>query len=482
MQTGLPQTPDWGAKPPIATGGVPVRFGSGINHGKTRPAGTSNPALFAGMPPGDSAQFGHKTDAQRVKEERDRLRSQDYPSLVRAAFQMPKMLLQSFRFPTPLMVSLPGIRSWFKSFRACDHSYENRAIYNVTGNADYLNRYLPYRGMLTAKGDTAGLARYEKLVADIQDKIGFYQTDQLENFSQKLDEMFMSPAYDRDIHAHARKIGGLIDFNNDEEARGILFKHLAEVKEIQLADELDKLKPLQDKATHYTLAANLAELFINHPEYIDQVLDKEPTAGEKHPLRFVVGGNAPLLAAATFRFMYNVITVNGPSLWMPGSGSTASQHEFIHAFSVRDDQPQGTLPVMSAAQIERFKAARETLFTQFRENDDNSFGRLKHWFTGKNSTGLPNYAFYNPLEFLTVTLDEFKMAPARLRASEPGRVIYDIYKEIFDLDPAEDYRAFFTPLQDAEAVAGEAKDSPGPDDAPRFSGQSATGQRLRQSA
>ncbi len=54
-----------------------------------------------------------------------------------------------------------------------ENTYKKRAIYNVTGNVDVLNEYLPYRQQLSG----AKLAKYDQLVKKVMDKVQFSEAD-----------------------------------------------------------------------------------------------------------------------------------------------------------------------------------------------------------------------------------------------------------------------------------------------------------------
>lgn len=444
--------------PIMIPGADPVRAA----RAKTSRVKRSAPVFAGTLHAVDTVHFsGKQTDAQKVSAETTRLKGEDRASLVKAAYtQIPVLFFRNFSAPTPLMLSLRDFRGWYKAYRGNDHSYEPRALYNVTGQAAHLNQYLPYRRLLTEQGDVQALQRYDQLVEKISRRIEFLEGD-LGKFNEEVSHLY-AKEYAEDVKEYLRDHPGPIDPFHDEGYLDLGIKHLARVKEEELARiAASTLKPIADPSSRYVLAAQIAELFRNHPEYIDQVLDREPFQGDRHPLRMVVGVNAPITMAAAYQNMLNLIFINRPNMWLSQYGGTPSQHEFVHAFSVQDGKVGGTLPVMTEAQKERFGKARTELFEQYDQHEDTFLGRMMFWLTGKTSTGLPNYAFFNNAEFLTVTLDAFKMGPDRLCQTDPGKEVYAVYKEIFGLDPLEDYKGLQRRGANAETPADESTGASG---------------------
>ncbi len=438
--------------PPIIPGSDPFR---GIPVKKPSVRGMA-PVFTGPLHAVDMVRFAGKDESveARVRKEADRLREQDHGVLLyNAVWGLPRQFLRSLTGPTPFLLSINDLKGWYRAFRDRDHSYMPRALYNVTGDPTHLTPYLPYRRVFTKAGDAEALARYDALIRQVEAKVQFYEGD-MAAFNQRVNALVFTEDFKKALEAFQARRGKDVDPFNDPELTDMQLEHFSRVKEDDLAQAFEQLKPVSDKATRYCLAANLVELLFKHPEYLDQVLNQPPFKGEKHPLRVVIGNNAPVTLAAAFQNVTNIMYVNRPNMWLSPYGSSSFQHEFIHAFSVQDGKVRGDLPVMTPYQKERLVQAREQMKKKYRDEDDTFLGRLRFVFTGKTATGLPNYTFFNDMEFLTNTLDMFKMNPWQLASTPAGKTVYGVYYELFGIDPGQDYA---TLREEAAQPQGDAQ-------------------------
>ncbi len=171
-------------------------------------------------------------------------------------------------------------------------------------------------------------------------------------------------------------------------------------------------------------------------------LFKTTSKGEERPLRIILTQKkAP--AGGQYLTGLNLIWINRVALWgkVANHKNSVAQHEFIHALSDYDNLE--TLPafLMNDDQKRRFLQAREALVKQYSQKDK-VIGDTVICLDGtsKTSTGLRYYAFMNDAEFLTVSLDTFKYAPQDLCKTEAGENLYNLYKEIFKIDPLNDLK------------------------------------------
>lgn len=348
---------------------------------------------------------------------------------------------------------------------------KKRALYNLSADPAELVEFLPYRQKLVGKNEHQDLRQYDQLVAAIMDKAEFYEAEKitlvgkavsnLQNnilnnvLNEKPEKQGITPknsiAHQNGVNNIWHKIRYFLSIvfypKNNLQRRQTqsrttytlgsrIFKLIPDQTLLKQLTQ-SGLKPLADPSTRYLIASSITELLFKNPEQAKNLLNNP-----KHPLRFVVGKEASKFTLGQFRPGLNLIFLKEDDLWNEALKKTkksyTSQHEFVHAMA--DSTNGETLPAMSTAQKDRFLKARTELETLFSKKDAGITGFIRRLWNRHTATGLRYYAFHNRYEFLTVTSDTFKSQPEELCRTQAGRDIYQIYKEIFGIDPLEDFK------------------------------------------
>ncbi|WP_303675065.1 zinc-dependent peptidase [Vampirovibrio chlorellavorus] len=330
---------------------------------------------------------------------------------------------------------------------------QKRALYNLKADPSALTECFPYRQLLVQKNDVIGLNQYDALVDTLMNKAEFYEVEKAGPTRKAVDTLYnvksiISPGFENNFfHALLEMLKHCFSRTSDLKKRNTEFRSVMNFmqkiakcfSDQTLSTRLSNagVKPLQDPSTRYLVAASISDLLFKSPEQANQLLNNP-----KHPLRFIVGKEQPLLTLGQFRPGFNLILLNETELWAGASKSTkesyTSQHEFVHALS--DPVGGEVLPSMSEDQKSRFLKAREELQTLYTKKDAGPIGWIRRLWNGHTATGLGGYAFFNNFEFLAVSSDTFKAKPKDLCRTQPGQEIYQIYKDIFKMDPLKDYQ------------------------------------------
>jgi hypothetical protein len=325
-------------------------------------------------------------------------------------------------------------------FKIKPATYQARATFNVTHDPAALHDFLPYRKKL-ADAHSPKLAQYDALVNKILDQAEFYRVPNYEDFRNKLRPLYHGQT-ERSIFypiiSFFKKLGILIRYllNSQDSFREHRIQWMQSIH--KSADKIDNTvltrmmkqnaKPLQDDSTRYMIAAGIAELLHEHPDYADTVL--KPDHGR--PLRFVLSTKEKALGGQT-NFGSNVIWINKYSLWLFRQSNALNahhiaQHEFLHALS--ESAGLTSLPMMSQEQRQRFERSRTQLFHAFDTTG------LK---CTPSSQAMVIHAMRDATEFLPSTLDLFKHHPQVLVQNEAGKDLYNLYQELFGIDPLNDF-------------------------------------------
>ncbi|WP_373533513.1 hypothetical protein [Vampirovibrio sp.] len=353
-----------------------------------------------------------------------------------------------------LIQRAPKIFGQFFITKAQKPLFQKRAQYNLNQNPDLLTSVLPYRQILTQKNDLKHLKQYDALVNNIMNQAEFYEMKTLKPAKKAIHKLYNL----QDIPTHPFKKNGIdtlwkiiklyVSFPFSKQARNTLFKIIVEIMQENAKHISDQslskqvlqsgAEPLKDPSTRYLIASSISDILFKNPEQAKQLL-----TDSKHPLRFIIGKERAWASSGQFKPGFNLIFLNEESLWQEALKGMkrpyTSQHEFIHALS--DSTGGEVLPSMSETQKNLFLKARTQLKTLHSRKDAGPPGWIRSLWNRHTATGLRGYAFFNDLEFLTVTLDTFKSNPQELCRTQPGKEIYQIYKEIFKLDPLQDFKA-----------------------------------------
>ncbi|MDQ2678916.1 MAG: zinc-dependent peptidase [Actinomycetota bacterium] len=108
----------------------------------------------------------------------------------------------------------------------------------------------------------------------------------------------------------------------------------------------------------------------------------------------------------------------------PGSGHNVVFHEFAHRLDMLDGAADGTPPMGSVEQSERWVQVCTRVYDQVVE--------------GRGGTALRSYAGVNPAEFFAVATEAFFDDPVDLRRQQ--RELYDVLSEYYRQDPAARHR------------------------------------------
>ena len=108
----------------------------------------------------------------------------------------------------------------------------------------------------------------------------------------------------------------------------------------------------------------------------------------------------------------------------PGSGHNVVFHEFAHRLDMLDGAADGTPPMGSIEQSERWVEVCTRVYDQVVE--------------GRGGTALRSYAGVNPAEFFAVATEAFFDDPVDLRRQQ--RELYDVLSEYYRQDPAGRHR------------------------------------------
>jgi hypothetical protein len=327
--------------------------------------------------------------------------------------------------------------------------FQSRARFNLTQDPAALHGLLPYRKRMADSQDTSGLKQYDALVSTILNKAEFYDTPAIKPLRDKLRPLYHQQrersvlypliSFFKKLYLIIRK---WVTSNNSfrqyrlERARDI-HKRADNIDNTQLKEVIQHhTSPLKDKSTRYFIAAGIAELLHQHPEYADMVLNPK----HNRPLRFVVSHEpSQWVMAGQMNMGANVIWIYHPALWFKAhkQNTHVAQHEFVHALSESAGLDQ--LPMMDEQQKRQFIELREKLFQHFYTQDNTWAG---HFRTAKNdgipSAGIPPYGFSNNIEFLAVSLDTFKANPKALCQTPDGKELYGLYRKILGIDPLND--------------------------------------------
>jgi len=321
-----------------------------------------------------------------------------------------------------------------------------RAEYNVTKNRDVLNKYLPYRQQLVQRKDNAALQRYDALVDKIMEKAEFYQVQDYRPIDGKLKDIYIKPKFKipfiTEAYSKAKYFltRGLMALSRtyalhvyDSGMKKIAFIG-RQVPDEQFKKLLgDTTQPLNDPSTQYIVAAGIADLLYKHPDYIDSAFN-----GRNKPVRFILADQA--LTSGHNLSGGNLIIMEKPVIWcrIDAKKDHIAQHEFIHLLS--EDANMTSLPFMKKSQQVEYENVRDDLEKMYRKNDHyRIFSELQPSIHNITSTGLRQYVFKNKAEFLAETIDAFKNKPKALCKTEPGKKLYALYKELFGLDPLNDF-------------------------------------------
>lgn len=331
---------------------------------------------------------------------------------------------------------------------------QKRALYNLNADAAALTEYLPYRQLLVQKNDVMGLKQYDALVETLMNKAEFCEVEKLGPAKKAVNNLYnvkslISLGFEKNFfHALLEMLKHHFSSTSNLEKRNTEFRSVVNFmqkiakffSDQTLSTRLSNagVKTLQDPSTRYLVAASISDLMFKSPEQAKQLLNNP-----KHPLRFIVGKEQPLFTLGQFRPGFNLILLNEAELWGGASKCKkepyTSQHEFVHAAS--DPVGGEVLPSMSDDQKKRFLTARNELQTLYTKKDAGLFGWIRRLWNGHTATGLGRYAFFNNFEFLAVSSDTFKAKPKELCRTQPGLEIYQIYKDIFKIDPLKDLKA-----------------------------------------
>lgn len=346
-----------------------------------------------------------------------------------------------------------------------ESTFRDRAVFNVTNNPDVLDKYLPYRQRLQGSAKKS----YDDLVQKVLKNAQFSETDNniklykaLDTFQQNRGKkpFFLIRWAQNVINSfkniycairsltspdYRRKFGREGGQKMQEQGRAISEENLsAFLKEQVKTDEGKSDRNYSfDKSSQYLFAAGVAELLHKKPDAVDTILKAE-IDGKQRPLRLIIAkGRSCGGIGGQYRFGMNTIWVNQLALWGRAAKDqyNIGQHEFVHALSENAEREALPEPLMNPEQKRRFLALREKFVNHYYKND-------MRWFdtalcisgTNETSSGLPYYAFMNNMEFLTVSLDSFKNTPEKLRRTEAGQDLYELYKEIFNIDPLNDFK------------------------------------------
>lgn len=346
---------------------------------------------------------------------------------------------------------------------------KKRALYNLNSDPAELTQYLPYRQRLTQKNDDQYLKQYDQLVKSLMTKAEFYEVEKITpvkknvfglyiNILEKLwKELEKKQGADTLWNKIKRFLSSI--FNPKDKFEFFLYPFfdlksrqkqfrtnytlMSDISELIPEQTLLKqltqsgVKPLADPSTRYLIASSITELLFKNPAQAQKLLHNP-----KHPLRFVVGKESTKFHMGQAAVGFNLIFLKEDILWRQAAGgmkeSYTSQHEFVHAMA--DSTGGEFLPNMSEAQKRKFLKVRSELETIYSKKDAGVTGLLRRLWNRHTATGLGYYAFFNHFEFLTVTLDIFKSKPKELCRTQPGRELYQLYKEILGIDPMRDFK------------------------------------------
>lgn len=349
----------------------------------------------------------------------------------------------------------PGRSIFFRKFGLNEATLKARATYNVTRDADALNSLLPYRESLSGLDDSKALKKYDILVKKIIEKSEFYEVPSLSQFRKQLTSLMISPPkgfFKKMLH----KIGNMVGFPillfvswlrpvSTASFFNRIGKRLPTLGNQVPANKIQSTvkaasTPLKEPATRYLVATGVAELLHQHPDYANVILNK---ALLKNPLRFMIGNEKTRLSGGYANPGINIIGLNRQAIWKYAENKKhIARHEFVHLLSEKNGM--NWLPFMSNTQHGEFKKARKALKQQYLTQDCSWLGGLKSIlpfkFAQNNSTGIQSYGYFNNMEFLTVSIDTFMEAPQQLCKTEPGKKLYEIYKNLFSLDPLKEVR------------------------------------------
>ena len=108
----------------------------------------------------------------------------------------------------------------------------------------------------------------------------------------------------------------------------------------------------------------------------------------------------------------------------PGSGHNVVLHEFAHRLDMLDGAADGTPPMGSVQQSERWVEVCTRVYGQVVE--------------GRGGTALRSYAGVNPAEFFAVATEAFFDDPVDLRRQQPD--LYEVLSDYYGQDPASRHR------------------------------------------
>ena len=108
----------------------------------------------------------------------------------------------------------------------------------------------------------------------------------------------------------------------------------------------------------------------------------------------------------------------------PGSGHNVVFHEFAHRLDMLDGAADGTPPMGSVEQSERWVEVCTRVYGQVVE--------------GRGGTALRSYAGVNPAEFFAVATEAFFEDPLALRRQQPD--LYEVFSGYYRQDPAARHR------------------------------------------
>lgn len=332
-------------------------------------------------------------------------------------------------------------------------TFRKRAEFNVTGNRDVLNDFLPYRKKLVATNRKAELEKYDKLVDTIQNGAQFYKTPSYLHLMGNLTDLYKS----KDLKLIHPESSGWAKFKFrlknlwlhfrmalSSRFRNKLFMKLAKAMKKEgepvpqkAVDKVfeDRAEKLTDKSTQYLIAASIAELYQKHPDWVENKLNPP---GQR-PLKIAVSPlTNGLPMAGQYKFGLNTIWFHAPSIWFEAQlGSHVGAHEFTHALSEKENGEY--LDVMSSRQKQEYKGLRDEIKKIYKKQDSGFFTRLNRMAKKlEPSCGVPDYGFFNDMEFLTVSTDTFKHRPENLCKTEPGKKLYALYQDLYGIDPLND--------------------------------------------
>lgn len=349
-----------------------------------------------------------------------------------------------------------GSQSFYKSLLG--KTLTARASYNLDPmRVDALNPFLPVRSRLVRLNDGKALKQYDQLVAKILKIVEFQEVESVRQLRKKLNlisgfgddssgikklfklmavpfqilnrlirSIFEKGYMARQLEKSLEKVRGKTNKIDDSELENVIRKNS---------------RSITDPSSKYMIAAQIAELFYNRPEYAEAALGKRKIGNHERPLRVILTKDRSLLYGGHYLPGLNVILINQGELWTQSEGrpQTVAQHEFIHALS--DHQGMEYLPdsIMNPAQRKTYDEAKEAILKIHKENDAGFIGFfrvLKNW--GNPKTGIDGHAFRSKMEFLPVTLDAFKAKPETLCQTQPGIKLYSLYRDIFGIDPLKD--------------------------------------------